>query len=344
MAHNITQINGVDQFYSLREPAWHRLGHVSDEALTFDEAYKKADMESTYYKSPLTTSIVTSDGVTTVEIPDLHAAMRHHHSSGQHFPLGVVGDTYKFHHPRDVFNWVNVLVDGGAVIETLGDLGGGKKMFLTIKLPTGITIGGTDRSDMYVFASTAFDGTQATKVRMTAVRVVCANTWAAADRDVKSAGRKTVSVRHTSDLTGNIGKARDLLTIGFEMSQELTALGDELLSITMRPEDQVDVIRTIVPIDERLLRTAPDKLSRGEKKSLTMSMEKRAAIWRLLETSPTLEAVQRPTAWGLFNAITEYVDHFAPVKGVDRDARRAERQLLGEAESMKQQSLSLLLV
>jgi phage/plasmid-like protein (TIGR03299 family) len=341
--HEITTINGTSQFYSLRQPAWHQLGHVSDKPLSFDEAYVASDMDSDYYKSPITTTLLTSDGVTTVEVPDQYAAIRHHKSSGKHTPLGIVGDLYKFHLPREVFGWVDHMVDGGAVIETMGDLNDGRRMFLTIKLPTGVTVGGRDRTDLYVFATTSFDGSSATAARLTGVRVVCANTWRAAESDVKRHKRKRVTVRHSSGLTGNVQKARELLDLGYAMSDELTDLGNQLLSITMRPEDQAQVIRDLFPVSEALLNAAPDKLSRGEKKMVTTARNKRQSVAKLLDSSPTLDDTQRPTAWGLFNAVTEWADHYAPVKGEDASARRAERQILGEAEDIKSQVLSLVL-
>lgn len=334
------EIESDTRFYSYREPAWHGLGYVSETAMSIDEALIAADMDFEWTTSPIHTTVLDADGIETIDIPNKHAVIRTNKRDGERKAFGPVGDRYTVHSAREIFSFADALQGGGAQIETLGSLGRGEREFVTMLLPSTIQVGGKDKTNLYLSCTTAFDGTQSTHFDLTPVRVVCANTWRAA----KASSQAVVKFRHTSGLdTSDVAKARAILNIAEMYTQELTDLGNKLLGTSMRDEDVVSVLKELFPFPTGVTAgMSVDLMTTGQKRSVTTAQNQRAQVLSLYLNSPA--RAEADTAWGLFNAVTEWADWYSPVKGEDKQAARAERILLGETESIKDRALSLLLV
>jgi phage/plasmid-like protein (TIGR03299 family) len=312
--------------YSLREMPWHREGFVAPEPMTIEQVLAVTDSDYIYETTPLTTTVITEDGVRTIDVPNQYATIRRHPVTGWAQAMGVVGNRYQMHGPRMMDKFNQAMLDADVPLETYGLLGDrGQRMFLTYKLPREIRIGDKDVSNMYLFASTSFDGTTATVFRATAVRVVCSNTWAmAANRAIAKA-----SIRHSSLLEGKVQTVREQLELAYEQADELQELGNLLSQVSMRTSDVDEFLAELFPINE------DSKTTRAQ----TIAVNKRDKVWGLLE-SPTNEAWAN-TAWGVFNAVTEYADHEARAKS---DNARVQRIIEGGADSLKDRALDLLLV
>src|SRR6185312_12271562 len=126
--------------------------------------------------------------------------------------LGVVGEQYVPIQNEEHAALLDALVDeSGAHFETAGSLRGGRQVFLSMKLPTTMQIGGVDPVDLYLIACNSHDGTSAFRLLVSPVRVVCANTLALA----ASRARSTFSIRHTAGAAGQIEQARQALGLSF---------------------------------------------------------------------------------------------------------------------------------
>ena len=338
MAH---EIENNTRFYSLRQPAWHKLGHVSDVPLSIDDALVAADMDFKWDTHPVQTTIFDENGLETLEIPEKFAVVRTNNRNNHRTAYGPVGSKYTIHSANEIFSFIDELQGGGAVLETVGSLGRGEREFVVVKLPDSVMINGTDKTSLYLTGTTSFDGTSSTRFDLTGVRVVCANTWKAA---LGSSSHK-VAFRHTSDLdVSNIEKARRVLEMSNVMSDDMTALGNKLLGITLRNEDAAEIVAVLFPFPETVKPGADwDTLTTGEKRSVTKAQDHRQKVFSLYKNSPTLEGVG-DNGWGMFNAVTEYMDHYSPVRGDTDGTVRAEKILLGGFDDIKDQALSLLLV
>lgn len=313
-------------FYSLREMPWHRQGFVADEPMTIEQVLAVTDTDFSYELHPLTTTVITDSGVQNLEVPGQHAVVRRHPVTDVASYIGVVGDRYQVHGPRDMDKFNRAMLDAGVALETYGLLGErGERMFLTYKLPREIRIGDKDVSNMYLFASTAFDGSMSTTFRATAVRVVCSNTWALAERESVAKAR----VRHSSLLEGKVQSVREQLDLAFEQADALEQVGNDLAKVSMRLSDVDDFLAELFPV------AGDSKTTRSE----TIANNKRDAVLELLD-SPT-NRMWSGTAWGAYNAVTEWADHEARAKS---DNARVKRIIEGEAEAIKVRALDLLLV
>jgi len=332
--------DGSASFYALREPGWHRLGYVSQEAMPIAEAVRLANMDHDWSTHPVQTTVMDMDGVTTLDIPDKFAVVRTNKRLNERRAFGPVGTRYTPHPIEEVFSFVDELQGGGATIETLGSLGRGEREFVTIKLPHTATIGGKDASNLYLFAGTSFDGTTATSFDATAVRVVCGNTWKMAKR----ASQAVVKFRHTADLdVSNVEKARMVLELSLGYAEDLTMLGNRLLGTALRDEDAANVLAALFPFPEHVKPGMSwDSLDIKSQNAVTKAQGQRQAVFGLYKNSPAKATPD--TGWGLYNAVTEYADWFSPLRNDDDGMRRAEKILLGEFDDVKDRALDLLLV
>lgn len=130
------------------------------------------------------------------EIPGTRSSLRIY-QDGTVKPLGTVGDKYHQLQSIEAFKWFEPWLDTREVaIETAGTLKGGRIDWVLARIMRDdLEIGGGDRIAKYVTLTTSHDGSEATRVGFTPIRIVCWNTVSAAHRDTAS---KLLKVRHTS--------------------------------------------------------------------------------------------------------------------------------------------------
>jgi phage/plasmid-like protein (TIGR03299 family) len=330
--------DGTTAFVSAHESAWHHLGialHRPDgDGMTAEEAMRLAYLAGwNVRKTPLATTVITEDGATTLNVPDQFATVRTHPTTGQPQPLGVVGADYTVVQNEEHAEFLNTLVDeSGAHFETAGSLKDGRQVFLTLKLPKTMLIGGVDRLDLYVAAFNSHDGSGAFRIVTTPIRVVCANTQRAAIRNA----RASYSVRHTSGARGRIAEARRALDITWKHAEEFEAAAERMINEAMTLGELERVVGELWPIPER-----PSTRTKG-------NHTRRMETLRSLFVSAQTQADIRGTRWAGYQAITEYLDHHAPTRGTTPEVKRAalaERTITGGTmDAFKTKTFDLLTV
>ena len=125
-------------------------------------------------KVALTATEITENGVSTIDVPGSFATVRTNPFTGEPAALG------SGYHPlqnEEHAEFLNHLADeSGAIFDTAGSLRGGRQVFVTMRLPKHLNVGGTDRVDLNIAALNSHDGNSAFRLLVTPVRVVCANT------------------------------------------------------------------------------------------------------------------------------------------------------------------------
>ncbi|THA44657.1 DUF945 domain-containing protein [Streptomyces sp. A1136] len=334
MAHEIEQFtDGTAAFVSARESAWHRLGTVTADALTAEDAMRLAALDGWNVRLiGLHATELTADGTTLLDVPNHRASVRTHPKTGRPETLGVVGPDYTPVQNEEHAEFLNYLVDeSGAHFETAGSLREGRQVFLTMKLPQSLTIGRDDAVDLYIAAFNSHDGSSAFRIVVTPVRVVCANTLRAALRDAKS----SYTVRHTSGARGRIAQARQALGLTFKYAEEFEKSAQRMLDAEMSTPALRTVVDTLWP--------ASDNDSARKK---TNRDTRWASIRNLFEQADT-QADIRGTVWAGYNAITEYANHVAPARGASpalKNAARAERVITGTADDVMERAFRLMTV
>ncbi|GAA0976037.1 DUF932 domain-containing protein [Nocardiopsis tropica] len=309
MAHELEQFSdGSTAFVSARLDAWHRLGTVLPSTFTAEEAMTTAHLGGwNVRKSPLTTTVDER----TLTVPGAYATVRTHPKTGEPDVLGYVGEQWQPVQNEELADFLNVLSDeSGAHFETAGSLKEGRHVFITMKMPEAMTIGdGTDDLDLYIAAMNAHDGTASMRAVVSPVRIVCANTQAAALRQARS----TFTIRHTSGVTSKVAEAREALRLTWKYLEAFQLEAEKMLQTSMRDVDFTNKIRRLFPIDA-------DAGKRAKENNDAVISQ-----LRYLYSEADTNANIRGSRWAGYQSVVEYLDHFAPVQGADDETARAIR-------------------
>jgi len=245
--------------------------------------------------------------------------------------LGVVRPSYRVLQNDVLTQFGDALVDdGGAKYETGGSLRGGQMVFISMELPEHIKVAGDDSEyRTYLLLTNGHDGWHKFSAVVTIVRAVCMNTVSAA----LAGAQHRFNISHRSDLDGRVGEARKALSLTFEFEERFQTTASALAAKTLS-ERQVEAILTdLFPYAE--------DIKPGKFEQTTF-----AKVFENWKTSDTIAPDMRGTGWGVFNAVTEFLDHNADYKGgkrVDAGSARAESIIAGRAAATKDRTLALLL-
>ena len=341
MAHDLDTTEGQTSFVSAREDAWHRLGTVLPETFSAEDAMEKGLLGGwNVRKAPLVASVpilgevdpeAAADaemlgldapepeilGTTEVPIENRFAVVRNNPVvPGQIDPLGVVGSQYTVIQNEAHAEFLDTLVEeSGAHFETAGAIAGGRKVFITMKLPDHIDVGGVDRVDQYLAAVNSHDGSLPFTVMVTPVRVVCANTLNLAWRGAAS----KFKIRHTkSSHESIVSKARETLDLSFRYLDGFQAEAERLINTELSTSRFEEIIwEAFGPTED----TYPSAATRREAQV--------DEYLRLFADAYTHEGL-RETAWAGLNTLTEWYDHHSSTLAApgEVDARRAENAIL----------------
>jgi len=327
MAHNIEAFSdGTSAFFSNREVAWHKLGEITPNALTSQDALKTAQLNWPVKVSeePIRTTV---DG-NTVVLQNKFLTYRNHPKAGL-TALGVVGNRYTPIQNLEAFDFLNHIADeSGAVFETAGSLREGSRVFMTMKFPDSMKLAnGQDVIDNYIMAVNSHDGSSAFTVAVTPIRAVCTNTVRLALASAKS----KISLKHTSGATAKVQQARETLGIVFKYQEAFEKEVEQLLSEKFTDAQYKKFIETLVPEPR-------GEMSARAENSFEQKRGELLALWK----APTQSNVAN-TKWAAYNAVAEWSDWAKPVRSKDgKDEIRAERLILGGGQKLKNRAQTLL--
>lgn len=306
MSANLDQTNGQTSFVTAREDAWHRLGVTLPDTFTAEDAMVFGNLGGwNVRKVPLAAQV----GEQSILVPGRYATVRDNPVvPGQIDVLGDVGEVYTVIQNEEHAGFINALVDeSGAHFETAGAINGGRRVFITMKLPGHITVGGVDKIENYIVAVNSHDGSSHFIIMVTPVRVVCQNTLNLAFNEATN----MYKVRHSSGAARAVLMAREALDMTFNYLEGFQEEAEMLINTTM----------TQVQFDEIIFEAF------GAKKDAAPATQTRAdnkidALSELFADASTQDGI-RDTAWAGLNALTEWSDHFSPTRGDERDESRA---------------------
>ena len=300
MAHYIeTHGQNAAALFARQDP-WHRLGTtVAGEAFTAQDAMTLGRLGGwDVRKVPVSATEIREDGVTTMEVPGAYATVRTNPFTSQSEPLAVVGAGYHPLQNEEHAEFLNHLADAsGAIFDTAGSLRGGRQVFVTMRLPQHLTIGGTS----------------AFRLLVTPVRVVCANTQHAALRDHVSSW----AIRHTRNAKHAVQAARDTLGLTFAYVEAFEAEAEQLINTTVTDAQFFALIGSLFGSPD------PDAPAR----TLNAARRREASLSHLWHDAATQSGIAG-TAWAAYQSVVEYVDHYAPVRDKSNAAHARAVRLL----------------
>lgn len=181
-----------NRFISVREPAWHQLGTIVDQAVTAEEALNIAGLDYDYHKVPIYAEL--PDGTT--HAIDRYAVMREPTSDDNQWrDFGIVSDNYSVMPNAELAAGLDSLAEAsGWTFETAGALDKGRRIFMT--LATGSRSVRNDQFDSYVVVTDSKGTGESLQILLAPTRVVCHNTLVMA----KNASQFNIRLRHNASL------------------------------------------------------------------------------------------------------------------------------------------------
>jgi phage/plasmid-like protein (TIGR03299 family) len=300
---------------------WHRLGYVAPGPMTATELLTNARLGGWDVRKVSVGSVADPTTGQSVHAPDDFLIVRTNPATGTPERLGMVGRDYKVVQNEEVADFLQALVDeSGAIFHTGGSLNAGRRVFVTMKLPDHLMVGGIDALDLYIAAFSRHDGWGSFTTVATPVRVVCANTERAALRNHRS----IFKVRHTGHIAGRIAEAREALKLTWKHGQAFAAEAEQLLAMPMAVKEFRQFTGALIPLP-----ADPGALAKRNHDEAMRTLE------ALFTHDPDLDAI-RGTRWAAYNAVTAMLDHHSKVTGKrDPDMVRAERALTDDHPTAK---------
>ena len=304
MAHEIETVNGQSAFASLRQPAWHGLGTVFENEVTTKEMLDLAHLSDWDVR------------LEDVGIPDGFESDRSYSfvtrtnpfNREQNDVLGVVGERYVPLQNEDLFDFGDLMLDGGGRWETAGSIKGGRQVFGSLALERETVLdpnGVGDKVNTYLLINTSHDGSVAIQASITPVRVVCANTLnlALGQRGRNGSVKQSFKIRHTATASGKVQQAREALGLANAYMDEFDVMAKNMIETEISKAKFDEIVALAYPAP-----TGEDK--KGSHKKHDNKIDLIQSIY-VGEYNNTISG----TKWGAFNALTERLDWYRTARG-----------------------------
>lgn len=303
---------------------WHGLGQRLTTKQPLSVWAKQAGMDWDIRESPVRFMAESAGKLGQImDYPDSKVLFR----SDTKAPLSVVSARYKVVQPREILEFYRDLTEkSGFELETAGVLKGGKKFWALARTGQSSVLRGDDISHGYVLLATACDGTLATTAQFTNIRVVCNNTLAIAldNRD------GAVKVPHSTTFDAQVVKQRLGISVSVwdDFMYRMKALSERKMKHA--------------EVQKYFLRVFSDFNPAHTGVTNERAMAKAASLYAGEGRGADLISA-KGTAYGLLNAVTEFIDHERRAKSPDH---RLDSAWFGQGAAIKERALkqALLLV
>lgn len=307
------------------ETPWHGLGNPLPARQPINVWSEKAGMNWQIQESPvryLADSIGSLGSI--YSFPEQKVLYR----SDTKEALSVVSQRYQVVQPQEVLEFYRDLTEiSGYELETAGVLKGGRKFWALARTGQSTALKGNDVVNGYLLLATSCDGTLATTATPTTVRVVCNNTLSIAVNGALQA----IKVPHRSRFEPQAVKQQ----LGIAVSQwdgfmyRMRTLAERKVKSHEAMNYFLRVLCDVQPGTADLANLANER-----------ALKKVQALYEGHGHGAELEAA-KGTAWGLLNAVTEYVDHQKQARSPDH---RMDSAWFGQGAVIKQRALDAALL
>ncbi|MFJ3483539.1 DUF932 domain-containing protein [Pseudomonas sp. NPDC090202] len=314
MAHEIHQMAYVGA------APWHGLGSRLSPNQPLEVWQREAGMDWKIESSPVYFRSET-EGV--LSPPDTFPDQKVLYRSDTKQPLSVVSQRYQVVQPNDVLEFYRDLTAvSGYELETAGVLKGGRKFWALARTGQSMALKGGDEVGGYLLLATSCDGTLATTATPTTVRVVCNNTLAVSLNGASEGIRVPHSTRFNPD------------SVKEQLGLAVSRWDDFMYQMRTLAERKVSRAEADHFFIQALSATAIGSAPQGQQTN-RHAVSKAKELFEGRGKGADLTSA-RGTAWGLLNAITEFVDHEKRARSIDY---RIDSAWFGQGAAVKQRAL-----
>jgi phage/plasmid-like protein (TIGR03299 family) len=311
----------LEQMAFVGATPWHGLGNQLDTNQPIEVRAKQAGMDWQIRETPV--RFMTGDGDSNVvgSFPENKVLFR----SDTNAPLSVVSQRYKVVQPSEILEFYRDLTEAsGMALATAGILKNGRKFWALARTGQSSTLKGNDVTNGYVLLATACDGTLATTAQFTSIRVVCNNTLAVA------LGGSTGAVKVPHNTLFDAQAVKRQLGISVSKWDSFNYAMKALSERKVQSHEARNYITRAFSNSDKAASASANERGMNKVMALFEGNGKGAEL-----------ASAKGTAFGLLNAVTEFVDHERRARSADH---RLESAWFGQGAALKEKALAQALV
>lgn len=239
-------------------------------------------------------------------------------------PLSIVSDGFQIVQPTEILGFFRNLVDDmGFVIVAAGSLKHGNNIWALARTGNSFNLGGEDEVGQYVLLSSAIDAKKATRAVLTSIRPSCSNMF---EYVYKKEVESTIRITHNQKFSKE------------EVQHRLGLVEDSWTAFRLRAEKMATCILRDARADEAIIAIFGDMDAPVDKQPNQRAMNRVRALYH--GDAKGYGATTHKTAWGLLNAVTEYVDHHA---GERVRGNRQASAWMGAGNNIKRRAQDLIM-
>ena len=219
-------------------------------------------------------------------------------------PIGIVGSKYKIYQNSDMWKFIETFINGCGECEIVSatELKDGSSVIVMLQGKEKEFIENDTINEYFVFRN-SFDGSSPLQVFFTNIRITCQNTLPLAIKDAKKKNTLHV-VRHTTNINERVQEVADILTANRRAQKDFDDAMEYLANRKLKDKDIKEVVTSII---------FPKKTD--SKRALTLRENNIQDVLRLVDSGMGSDIPGvKGTAYGVYQAFTEWVDHYKTVK------------------------------
>ena len=320
---------------------WHGLGNkVPVEAMTAEEAIEAAGMGWGVERKEVYVMQSKKQGRKNIEVPVAVDGKRAIVRDDTQQVFAIMGENYTPVQNYEAFSFFDsVIGNSDAKYHTVGTLGGGKRIWLMVRLPSEMKLDNGQEIIQNILLTNSHDGTSALRIDHTRVNVVCANTLSMALANARGNEFK-FRAKHTSMIMDRALEARNLLGILNASNDLFLEDCNRLIDTKFTLSDMEELARTLwadpkIPHDQELKGIA------------------RVAVEKLTDLFTDGVGVEGQSAFDAYMAVTEFTDHYRPIGRTLASIEDASTEMMearvfsswyGDGHGVRQQAFDVLRV
>ena len=295
---------------------WHGLGNRVDDCISVDDMIVAAGIDWEVKQAPC---------YATVDGEKITVPRQVLYRETDKRILTVTGDNWLPLQNKDAAEFFRDWTEaGGAKLETMGSLRGGKVIWGLAKIAAGFTLKGRDKVEGYVLLVSPHECGKAITVRGTMTRVVCANTMAVALRDAA-----TYTQSHLKEF--DHAAAKEAVALVTEKVREFELDAGTLMKLKM---SEFDNVRLLAKFFQPIEAGVSEKEDAAQVQALIDNpASQNKVLQQVLLSHAKAPGATPGNGWGTLNAVTHWADHVA---GREADARMF-RSWFGHTGRIKEQ-------
>ena len=297
----------VDTMFYTGDDPWHKIGTRLDKPATAEEAITQAGLDWEIVQQPV---YYQNEAGNFHEIKGKNAVVRQ--DTGSVFYVAT--ERYVPLQNTDAFTFFDGVVGAGeAIYHTAGALREGRLIWILAKLDGDLGLSG-DAAEKYIMLSNSHDGSQSIDMRFCVKRVICKNTYKLALQNKELNTR----IRHTGNVLNKINQTRELLGLSEAYFANFMRGMERLVDKQLTDEESTKFFEGLVKIDRNELDSVTSR-----KLNIVRDM---ADLYYGQGRGSNL-GTAKGTAWGAFNAVSEYSEHHKYIRGATDELDLIDRRL-----------------